>query len=479
MIEIQNYIDGEMVAPQSSQWLDNDEPATGEVYSRVPNSNADDVAAAVSAANRAFPEWSQMPVEVRAGHLHRLANVIDGHFEELVEMESRDNGKPRSLARAVDIPRASINIRFFAGLITGVASESHSMPNAINYTLRQPLGAVGCITPWNLPLYLLTWKIAPALAAGNCVVAKPPEITPMTAYQLSQFCIEAGLPKGVLNIVHGSGQQTGNALTQNQQIKAISFTGGTATGRHIATTVAPTFKKLALEMGGKNPNLIFADCDYEKMMETTLRSSFANQGQICLCGSRIYVEKSLYERFRDDFVQRTKALIVGDPNNDDTNVGAMVSRPHYEKVLGCIERAAQEGGKILCGGKPAAVTGRCQNGYFIEPTIIEGLPLQCRTNQEEIFGPVVTIQPFESDAEALELANGTEYGLSASLWTQNVQRAHQMAARIDSGVVWVNAWMIRDLRTPFGGFKQSGVGREGGLEAIRFWTQPKNVCIAF
>ena len=479
MLQIKNYINGELVAPRSNQWLDNEDPATGEVYAQVPDSNQQDIQAATAAAKEAFPQWSRLPVGVRAGHLHRLANVLDKHVEELVDLESRDNGKPRSLAQTVDIPRASNNLRFYAGMITGMASESHSMPEAINYTLRQPLGAVGCITPWNLPLYLLTWKVAPALAAGNCVVAKPPEVTPMTAFRLSEFCQMAGLPPGVLNIVHGSGEQTGHALTTEPQIQAISFTGGTVTGRKIATVVAPTFKKLALELGGKNPNLIFADCHYEKMLETTIRSSFSNQGQICLCGSRIYVEKSLYPKFRDDLVARAQQLKVGDPQADDTQVGAMVSKPHYEKVLGCLQRAVEEGGQVLCGGQPAQVNGRCQKGYFIQPTVIEGLPLECRTNQEEIFGPVVTIHPFDSEDEAIQLANGTEYGLSASLWTENISRAHRLAERIDAGVVWVNAWMIRDLRTPFGGFKQSGVGREGGLESLRFWTQPKNVCISF
>lgn len=477
--KIKNYIGGQLVEPNNDRWLDNYEPATGQVYSQVPDSDASDIDTAVAAANEAFQGWSQLPGGQRAGHLHRVANEIDKHFDELVKLESRDNGKPESLCRAVDIPRSSINLRFFAGLIEGYASESHAMPDAINYTLRQPLGAVGCISPWNLPLYLFTWKIAPALAAGNCVVAKPSEVTPMSAFRFSELCIAAGLPPGVLNIVHGSGTETGNAIVEHPGIKAISFTGGTKTGRTIAAKIAPTFKKYALELGGKNPNIIFADCDYEQMMETTLRSSFANQGQICLCGSRVIVEREIYDRFRNDFVERTKNLKVGDPTESDTNLGAIVSKPHYEKIMSCIELAREEGGTILCGGHPAQINGRCAEGYFIQPTVIEGLPNSCRTNQEEIFGPVVTIQPFDTVDDAIDLANDTEYGLSSSVWTSNMKRGHEVASRIDSGVVWINCWLVRDLRTPFGGMKQSGVGREGGQEALRFWTEPKNVCVKY
>lgn len=478
-VTIKNYIGGQLLEPCSKQWLDNYEPATGQVYSQVPDSNSSDVDGAVEAAQAAFEEWSNLPASHRAGYLHRVANEIDAHFDELVKLESRDNGKPESLCRAVDIPRSSINLRFFAGLIEGFASESHAMPDAINYTLRQPLGSVGCISPWNLPLYLFTWKIAPALAAGNCVVAKPSDVTPMSAFRFSELCIAAGLPPGVLNIVHGSGAETGNAIVEHPGIKAISFTGGTKTGRAIAAKIAPTFRKYALELGGKNPNIIFADCDFDQMLEQTIRSSFANQGQICLCGSRLLVEESLYGRFRDEFVARAKKLNVGDPTDSDTNLGAIVSQQHFDKILGCIELARNEGGKILCGGEPANVTGRCSGGYFIQPTVIEGLPNSCRTNQEEIFGPVVTIQPFESEQEAIQLANDTEYGLSASVWTSNLKRGHYVASKLESGVVWVNCWLVRDLRTPFGGMKQSGVGREGGLEALRFWTEPKNVCVKY
>ena len=479
LIRIQNYIGGELVDPQSNHWLPNDEPATGNVYSEVPDSNEFDIDAAVKAAQGAFEEWSAKSADERAEHLFRLADVIDDYRKELIQLESQDNGKPEWLAGSVDIPRCSKNIRHFAASVVSQSSQSHALPGAINYTLRQPLGVVGIISPWNLPLYLFTWKIAPALATGNCVVGKPSEVTPMTAYKLAQICAEAEFPKGVLNIVHGSGANTGNALLNHPDVKAISFTGGTKTGRHVASVVSPQFKKLSLELGGKNPNIVFADCDYDEMLQTTLKSSFANQGQICLCGSRVYVQNEIYERFKNDFVTKTRELVVGDPRETSSNLGAVVSRPHYEKILGCIELARSEGGKVLCGGGPAEVNGRCDNGYFIQPTVIEGLANNCQTNQQEIFGPVVTIQPFDTEDEVIGFANDTDYGLSSTVWTQDITRANRVAERIESGVVWINCWMIRDLRTPFGGVKQSGVGREGGEDSLRFFTQAKNVCIKY
>lgn len=475
---IRNYIDGELTPPLSGQYQDLIDPACGKAYAKVPDSQAEDVARAVDAAARAFPAWAATSVDERSRVMTRIADLIEKSLNRLAAAESLDNGKPIWLAQSVDIPRASANFRFFAQAITQFATEAHAMQGAINYTLRQPLGVVATISPWNLPLYLFTWKIAPALAAGNTVVAKPSEVTPMTAYLLSEICIEAGLPRGVLNIVHGDGIQVGAELTRHAGVKAISFTGSTRVGKAIAEVAAPKFKKISLEMGGKNPNLIFADCNYEKMLDTTIRSSFANQGQICLCGSRILVEASIYERFKADFVARTKALEVGHPAAASTRVGAIVSRMHYEKILKCIDVARQEGGTILAGGTAVFPEGY-EEGYYIAPTIIEGLPADCRTNQEEIFGPVVTIMPFESDAEAIALANGTEYGLACTVWTENVSRAHRIAHDVHSGIVWVNTWLLRDLRTPFGGVKNSGVGREGGFEALRFFTEAKNVCIAF
>ncbi len=478
MLKIENYIGGKPTAPESNEYLDNYNPATGEVYSLIPDSDERDVEQAVEAAKNAFPVWSKMSAEQRHDILMRVSALIERDLDSLAEAESVDNGKPKTLAKAVDIPRAVSNFKFYATAAMHTATEAHEMTGqAINYTLRQPLGVVGCISPWNLPLYLFSWKIAPALAAGCCVVAKPSEITPMTAFLLSKLCIEAGLPEGVLNIVHGLGGKAGAAIVQNKDIKAISFTGGTRTGEWIAREAAPKFKKLSLELGGKNPNIIFADCDYEAMLETTIRSSFANQGQICLCGSRIFVEKTLYENFRRDFTERVKKLKIGDPLDETTNVGAVVSRPHMEKILSYIELAKEEGGTILTGGNQVKLKGRCANGYFIEPTIIENLSHDCRTNREEIFGPVVTITPFDTEDEVLNYANSVEYGLSATVWTENLSRAHRVAEKLESGIVWVNTWLLRDLRTPFGGMKQSGVGREGGFEALRFFTEEKNVCI--
>jgi aminomuconate-semialdehyde/2-hydroxymuconate-6-semialdehyde dehydrogenase len=478
MLKIENYINGELVKPVSENYLDNFNPATGEVYSLIPDSDEKDVESAVEAAQKAFPAWSKMSAEQRHDCLMRIVSLIERDLDSLAEAESVDNGKPKTLARSVDIPRAVSNFKFYATAAMHTATEAHeTVGQAINYTLRQPLGVVGCISPWNLPLYLFTWKIAPALAAGCCVVAKPSEITPMTAYLLSKLCIEAELPKGVLNIVHGLGAKAGSAIVAHRDVKAISFTGGTKTGAGIASIAAPMFKKLSLELGGKNPNIIFADCNYEEMLKTTVLSSFSNQGQICLCGSRVFIERPLYEKFKADFVERVKQLKIADPLIKESIVGAVVSRPHLEKILSYIDLAQKENGKILCGGKQVKLEGRCQGGYFIEPTVIENLAHDCRTNQEEIFGPVVTITPFDTEEEVLKYANSVEYGLSATVWTENLSRAHRVAEILESGIIWINTWLLRDLRTPFGGMKQSGVGREGGFEALRFFTEEKNVCI--
>lgn len=481
MEDICNFVNGELTPPRSGRYLDNFEPATGRAYSRVPDSDKDDLDEAIVAAQAAFPGWSETPAMERSKVMLHLANRIDAMSDELVRAESVDTGKPISLARDVDIPRASSNLLFFAGAATQFFSEAHAMEGgAINYTLRQPHGVVACISPWNLPLYLLTWKVAPALAAGNCVIAKPSELTPMTAYLFSRLCVEAGLPPGVLNILHGKGAGIGQSLVEHPDVSAISFTGGTVTGRTVARTAAPMFKKLSLELGGKNPNIVFADCDWEPMMSTSLRAAFSNQGQICLCGSRIFVEESVYDTFREEFVQRARKLRVGDPLDDATEHGAVVSEDHMDKVLGCIEQAKEEGGKILCGGERVKVaTERCKDGWFVSPTVIDGLEAGCRTNQEEIFGPVATLIPFKDEKELIDQANSTEYGLSASLWSQDISRCHRVAARLDSGIIWINTWMLRDLRTPMGGMKNSGVGREGGFEALRFFTEPKNVCVKF
>ena len=477
-MEIQNYIDGAFVAPVSGKTMDNINPATGKVYGTIPRSDKRDVAAAVEAAKKAFPSWSRLSAGERSSWLLKVANRIEERMEELALAESTDNGKPLKLARSVDIPRARDNFKFYATAILHDAYETHDMGiDGFNYTLRQPIGVAGCISPWNLPLYLFSWKIAPALAAGNTVVAKPSEVTPATAYLLSDILAEIGFPKGVLNLVHGLGGEAGAAIVEHPDTAVISFTGGTATGKAISKVAAPMFKKLSLELGGKNANVIFDDCDFEEALKTSVRSSFANQGQICLCGSRIYVQRGIYEKFKTAFVERVKGLTVADPLSDEARMGAIVSKDHFEKVLGYIELAKEEGGTLLHGGHAVELEGRCKDGYFLAPTVFEGLPATCRTNQEEIFGPVVTLTPFDTEEEALALANGTEYGLASTVWTTNLQVAHRMAAGLHAGIVWVNCWLLRDLRTPFGGVKQSGVGREGGFEALRFFTEPKNVCI--
>lgn len=480
MEKLQNFINGTYVPPKNGQYIDNFEPATGQVYALIPDSDEEDVIDAVEAAEKAFPIWSNMSIEERSQILVRLSEGIEKNMDEFVQAESRDNGKPVSLAAHVDIPRAVSNFHFFATAITHFASESHHMEGVgINFTTRKPIGIVGCISPWNLPLYLFSWKIAPALAAGNCVIAKPSEITPYTAFLLGKIAQESGMPAGVLNILHGTGPKVGDAIVKHPKIKAISFTGGTQTGEYIARTAGPMFKKLSLELGGKNPNIIFADCNFDDMLSTTIRSSFANQGQICLCGSRIFVERPIYDKFKEAFVAKVAKSKVSFPSDPEAKLGAIVSKSHMEKILSYIELAKQEGGTVLTGGKRVFLPAPHDQGYYIEPTIIEGLSYDCRTNQEEIFGPVVTITPFDTEEEALMMANSTMYGLAGTIWTTNLNRAHRVADQLQSGIVWVNAWLVRDLRTPFGGVKASGVGREGGWEALRFFTEAKNIFIKY
>lgn len=479
-MKIKNYINGEFVTPILDNWIDNYNPSNGEIYSQIPNSSDIDLKNAFKAAKNAFPKWSETTLEKRSQILSNIAHLITKKLPELAAAEAKDNGKPLELAKSIDIPRAAANFQFFANAITQFASETHDSVglNAINFTLRQPIGVVGCISPWNLPLYLFTWKIAPAIAAGNCVVAKPSEITPMTAFLLGEILNEAGLPKGVLNIVHGSGKTIGQAIVAHPEIKAISFTGGTQTGAHIAKVAAPMFKKLSLELGGKNPAIIFADCNYDEMLEATVRSSFANQGQICLCGSRIFIEASIYQKFKTDFVTAVSKLKVGNPFDLTSDLGALVSKPHLEKVRSYIDNAEQYGGKVIFGGNLVSVQN-FENGYYIEPTIIEVQDNSCVLNQEEIFGPVVTIMPFNNENEVLAMANDSSYGLSATIWTNNLNKTMRISKQIHTGIVWVNTWLLRDLRTPFGGLKNSGIGREGGFEALRFFTESKNVCIKY
>ncbi|GAB4232818.1 MAG: aldehyde dehydrogenase [Ekhidna sp.] len=473
MKKIQNFINGQYQEPVDGNYLDNYEPGTGKIYAQIPNSNEKDLDLAEASATQAFEAWSKMAIDKRSKILHKLADLIEQNLDELALAESRDNGKPLTLARAVDIPRASTNFRFYASSIVNFSSASHIAEGfMVNYTRRAPIGIVGCISPWNLPLYLFSWKIAPALAMGNCVIAKPSELTPMTAYMLGDLANQAGLSPGVLNILHGEGSGIGQAIVASEATKAISFTGGTATGKVVGATAAQQFKKVSLELGGKNPNIVFADCDLDEAVKMSVKSSFTNQGEICLCGSRILIEDDIYEDFKARFLAETAKLKVGDPMEEASNLGALVSQNHLDKVDYYVKLAEEEGGTVLYGGKRLD-----REGYYYLPTVIEGLDENCRTNQEEIFGPVVTLNKFSDEDEAISVANSTRYGLSCTLWTTNLKRAHRVAHAIQSGIVWVNCWLLRDLRTPFGGMKDSGIGREGGEEALRFFSEPQNICI--
>ena len=475
MLRFSNYINGSLVPPVNKKYIENSSPTSGKVYSLVPNSEEEDVLLAFSAAKEAFISWGSSTKEFRCRWLMKLANAIDDCAEELVLAESFDNGKPVWLARSVDIPRCSANIRFFATSILHFSTKTHDMDGrALNYILKHPIGVAGCISPWNLPLYLLTWKIAPAIAVGNTVVAKPSEITPYTAYLFSKICKKINFPKGVINIVHGLGEVAGEAVVANSDV--VSFTGGTKTGKIIASQAAKNFKKYSLELGGKNPSVIFEDCDFNLAVENSIKSAFLNQGQICLCGSRIFIQNSIYKKFRDAFLKKTLNLVVGDPKNNQSNLGAIVSKHHLNGILSKIQLAESGGGKILCGGNQVFLSGDLSGGYYLSPTIIENTTCDDLINQEEVFGPVVTIIPFESEKEVVKMCNNTKYGLSASIFSNNINRAHRVASLIDAGVIWINSWLVRDLRIPFGGMKHSGVGREGGYHSLNFFTETKNVC---
>ncbi len=476
MEKIYNYIGGDLVSPLKEQYIKNYSPTNGASYSLVPNSTTHDVDLAIDVAKKSFDSWSQEKKEFRHDWMMKLAQAIDDNAEKLVVAESFDNGKPEWLAREVDIPRCSANIRFFATAILHFDSKAHSMDGlALNYTLKNAIGVAGCISPWNLPLYLLTWKLAPAIAVGNTVVAKPSEITPYTAYLLSEICEKINFPKGVINIVHGYGDSVGSDIVKKSDI--VSFTGGSETGKIVATNAAQTFKKCSLELGGKNPTVVFDDCDFDLAIKTAVKAAFLNQGQICLCGSRLFVQKTIYNRFRAAFLEKSKQLIVGDPKNKNSDLGAIVSQEHLEKIIEKIDLAKKEGGRIILGGKRIFLDGALSGGYYMEPTIIEGTKYTDSINQEEVFGPVVTIIPFESEEEVVMMCNSTKYGLSASIFSNNISKAHRVASKIDSGVIWINTWLLRDLRIPFGGMKHSGLGREGGYNSLEFFTETKNVCL--
>ncbi len=487
MRTLANYIDGRLVPPAGGEYLDNVEPATGRVSDRVPGSDERDVDAAVRAAQRAFPAWSRTPASERSRVLLRLADLVDEKREMLALAESSDTGKPLWLARQVDIPRASANLRFFATAILhaeGQAFEGHDGAGAslLNYTRREARGVAGLISPWNLPLYLLTWKIAPALATGNTAVAKPSELTPVTAFLLGELAMAAGLAPGVLNIVHGTGPKAGAPLVAHPMVPAISFTGGTGTGRALSAVAAPMFKRLSLELGGKNPAIVFEDADLDATVEALVNACFRNQGQICLCASRLLVQRRVFDAFLERLVARVRALRVGDPLEPETQQGALISAAHRAKVGAAVDAARAQGATVHCGGREVPgpeLPPRCAGGFFYQPTVLGGLDPGCRVEQEEIFGPVVSVTPFDDEEEALRIANGTQYGLACTIWTRDLARAHRVAAGVACGIAWVNCWMVRDLRTPFGGMRASGVGREGGTEALRFFTEPKNVCVRF
>ena len=472
---VQNYINGKFIDTENT--IEDINPATGDIIAHIPKSSSNEVEQAVTAADLARKNWAKLSLEKRAIWLDRIADNLESKSEEIASLESLDTGKPISLARAVDASRSISNFRFFAEFARDYSDEKFVMEDAINHVVRKPVGIAGLITPWNLPLYLLSWKIAPAIVMGNTVVAKPSELTPLTANLLAEVIHEVGLPAGVVNIIHGLGSETGQAIVENPKVNIISFTGGTATGRKVAETAAPMFKKVSLELGGKNATIVLEDTNLEKVIPDIARAGFLNQGQVCLCGSRILVSDKIWDDFVDKFVNYVKGMKVGDPSSEDSDLGTLVSLEHRDKVESYIHLAQREGGKILCGGKSPNLSSPFDKGAFLEPTVVSDLSHMSRTSTEEIFGPVVTLHPFGTDEEAIEMANCTDYGLAGSVWTADSERGTKIAERIETGMVWVNTWLHRDLRVPFGGVKDSGVGREGGRWSLEFFSEAVNICV--
>jgi len=473
---LSNYIGGRFVEHDGPDWMDVLEPATGTRFARLPLSNSRDVEAAVAAAREAQPGWATLSIDERASWLDAIADSLESSFDKIARVESRDTGKPISLARLVDANRSVTNFRFFAGLLRDQEQETFEMDDATNYVVNRPVGVGALITPWNLPLYLLSWKVAPAIGMGNAVVCKPSELTPMTADLLMRVIDDVGLPKGVVNLVHGDGAGAGSSLVAHPDVDLVSFTGGTSTGEKVAVSAAPTFKKVSLELGGKNSSIVFADCDMEKTIAGVVRSGFLNQGQVCLCGSRVLVENSIYDEFERRFVESVEQMRIGDPSDDSTDLGALISKEHLQKVQGYVDLAIAEGGDILTGGEPCLPSG-FEGGNWMAPTIIGGLSPESRCSTEEIFGPVVTLHRFDSEEEAVEIANCTRYGLAGSVWTSDLERGKRVSEAMETGMVWINTWLHRDLRVPFGGIKDSGVGREGGKWSLGFFSEAMNICV--
>tara|TARA_B100001750_G_C15513836_1_gene605526 strand:- start:1252 stop:2712 length:1461 start_codon:yes stop_codon:yes gene_type:complete len=476
--DLLNYIAGEFNTPLSGRWLNDISPATGMQIARIPCSGKQDVDAAVSAARSALPEWAALSHDQRADWLDKIANALEERSEEIAQLESLDTGKPITLARTVDAARSVANFRFFAEYVREFVPETFEMDDATNHVFYKPVGVAGLITPWNLPLYLLSWKVAPALVMGNTVVAKPSELTPMTASLLAEIIDDTGLPSGVFNLVHGTGDDVGAPLTSHSDVDLISFTGGTQTGAKVAASASSSFKKLSLELGGKNATIVFADSDLDKTVKGVVRAGFLNQGQICLCGSRILIEESIYDEFVSRLIDETNSMKIGDPSDPETDLGALVSAEHLAKVCSYISLAKEEGGTILTGGsEPEGIPKQFDEGNWLSPTIIDGLSPNSKCASEEIFGPVVTLHAFENEKEALEIANSTDYGLAGSVWTSDLDKGRRIAEGIDTGMVWINTWLHRDLRAPFGGIKHSGVGREGGRWSLSFYSHAVNICL--